>query len=333
MYCNPLTAAHGFCAEPVWPAQRGPGHEFVFLIQDDTVAFAAQSCIHVLQTANRLTGRDSYRWQVHHEAGLGDGFPPLCGPDQTLVLVGGSETPWCPAPGHLALLRKALRNAGRVCVVGSAVFVPLATGALAAKCLSVHPRFRPGVCETEAGIDIHPDATCHQGTLSSATGPASAIRMMVELVGQRDGGFAQTALARDLGLLGGDEHPGHSDETWRLIRRAAGCTMVRDALDIMADHLEDTLSVGQIASLLGVSSRKLERGFADRLERSPLKVYRDLRLERANSLLQQTVLPLREIALACGFSSVTLMKRWFLEKYGAMPSNVRRRAFGHRCEA
>ena len=103
--------------------------------------------------------------------------------------------------------------------------------------------------------------------------------------------------------------------------------MISDALQIMEDHIEDTLSVSQVAEIIGISARKLERGFADKLGRSPLKVYRDLRLDRAHDLVSQTALPFGEVAIACGFSNVTLMKRWFQGKYGEPPCDVRRRAF------
>jgi transcriptional regulator GlxA family with amidase domain len=108
---------------------------------------------------------------------------------------------------------------------------------------------------------------------------------------------------------------------------AQGDEVICEALQIMLDHLEDTLSVGQIAEVLDVSPRKLERGFRDLLKQSPLKVYRDMRLERVHRLLQQTAMPLGDVAVACGFSNVTLMKKWFHRKYGERPEAVRRHAF------
>ncbi len=307
--------------------RRSLSNDFVFLSQSDVVAFTAEACIDVLRSANRLIGQKSYGWS--HLTGAdatrpGDG--PVCGPDQTLVLVGGTETPWRPAPEQLRALRGAIRNAARVCVIGSAVFVPLAAGVLGTKRLAVHPNFRPGVTETGGGLEVHDGATCHHKSVSSATGPAAAIRMMVELVGARDGEFTRVALARYLGLAepGADEPAG---EHWRLKRMAQGDEVISEALQIMLDHLEDTLTVGQIAEVLDVSPRKLERGFSEYLGQTPLKVYRDMRLERAHKLLGQTSMPVGEVSVACGFSNVTLMKKWFLAKFGEMPCEVRRHAF------
>ena len=317
------------------PALRDPAlkrcglaGDFVFISQDETVGFAAEACIDVLRAANRLTGRESYGWRhLRGDACFAVEDGPLCGPGQVLVLIGGMDRAWWPSGTRLSRIREAIRNAARVCVVGSAVFVPLTAGVLGTKRLAVHPNFRPGVEELGRGLELETAATCHHKALSSAISPAAAMRMIVELVGARDGEFTRTALSRYLGLSEPEGDTG-AGEHWRYRRMAQGDEVICEALQIMLDHLEDTLSVGQIADVLEVSPRKLERGFRDLLKQSPLKVYRDMRLERVYRLLEQTAMPLGEVSVACGFSNVTLMKKWFHRKYGETPEAVRRHAFG-----
>lgn len=314
------------------PAAPGPfqmkrslSGDFVFLSQDSSMAFAAEACIDVLRSANRLLGQDSYRWtRLHGANALAGGF--TCTPDQTLVLVGGTETAWRPDDAHLGNLRSSIRNAARLCLVGSAVFVPLAAGVTGARQLSVHPNFRAGIEESCRLVDLVESATCHHKAVSSAISPVAAIRMMVELVGARHGEFTRTTLSRYLGLSD-PETETITGEYWRYKRMAQGDSVISDVLQIMLDHLEDTLTVSQIAEILDVSPRKLERGFRDLLRQTPLRVYRDLRLDRARCLMQQTALAMNEIAVACGFSDVTLMKKWFVEKYGELPDQVRLQAF------
>ena len=325
MYLENLEPARPAVSSPLH-AKRSLSGDFVFLSQDATVAYAAEACIEVLRSANRLLGHDAYAWtqlRADHDA-CAQG--PVCGPDQTLVLIGGTENPWRPARDRLNALRACIRNAARVCVVGSAVFVPLSAGVLGARRLAVHPNFRPGVEETGRGLEMSDAATCHHKALSSAISPAAAMRMIVELVGARDGEFTRAALSRYLGLSEPQAEPGIGGH-WRYKRMAGGDEVIGDALQIMLDHLEDTLTVGQIANILAVSPRKLERGFRDLLKQTPLKVYRDLRLDRAHSLLAQTSMPVNEVSVACGFSNVTLMKKWFHRKYGETPDQVRRHAF------
>lgn len=320
--------------EADWPAlpdmaqaKRSRSAEFLFVTQDASIRFAAEACMDVLRSANRLTGRETYRWR--HLSGddelvAVDG--PLCDAGQVLVLIGGLERAWRPDAARLAVLRRAIRDAARVCVVGAAVFVPLTAGVLGTKRLAVHPNFRPGVEELGRELDLDEAATCHHKALSSAISPAAAMRMMVELVGARDGEYTRAALSRYLGLSEPEGDSG-AGEHWRFKRMAQGDEVICEALQIMLDHLEDTLSVGQIADLLEVSPRKLERGFRELLKQTPLKVYRDLRLERAHRLLEQTAMPMGEVSVACGFSNVTLMTKWFHRKYGQRPDAVRRHVF------
>lgn len=315
-------ATHAFVSQ-----RRSHVGDFVFVSQDASARFLSEACIDVLNSANRLTGRPGYSWtHIITEDGLEGHQGCLCRPDQNLVLIGGTCQPWRPLGEGMTILRKAIRNTAHLCVVGSAVFVPLSAGMLAAKQLAVHMNFRSSVQEDASPPEIVDASVCHNGTLSSATGHVAAIRMMLDLVGARDGEFTRVALARDLGLMEPQADCG-SEEYWRLQRLAQGNQVICDALQMMDEHLEDTLSVGQIADLLDVSPRKLERGFRDLLGRTPLKIYRDLRLDRAYKLLAQTSMPSGEISVACGFSNVTLMKKWFSQKYGQEPCDVRRQAF------
>ena len=326
MYLENLEPTRSIVASPL-AARRSLSDEFLFISQDDSVAFTAEACIEVLRSANRRTGRSGYGWtHLRASEALSDAQGPLCSPDQTLVLVGGTEKPWLPDRADLGALRDAIRNAARVCVIGSAVFVPLVAGVLATKRLAVHPNFHAGVAEGAGRPEMAEGSTCHHKALSSATGHVAAIRMMVDLVGARDGEFTRMALARDLGLAEPQAECG-SSEHWRYKRMAQGDEVICDALQIMYDHLEDTLTVGQIADILDVSPRKLERGFGEYFDQTPLKVYRDLRLERAHKLLAQTSMPVGEVSVACGFSNVTLMKKWFQRKYAQLPGEVRRQAF------
>jgi len=58
-----------------------------------------------------------------------------------------------------------------------------------------------------------------------------------------------------------------------------------------------------------------------------LQVYRSLRLEQAEKLLIQTELSISEISVACGFSNVTLLTKWYRQKFGIQPSIARKKSF------
>lgn len=97
------------------------------------------------------------------------------------------------------------------------------------------------------------------------------------------------------------------------------------ALIIMEQHTENTISIPELASSVGLSRRQLERLFMEKAKMSPALVYRKFRLERAKHLLTQTDASLIEIALEVGFESAGHFSRIFSRTYGQTPSKLRAR--------
>ncbi len=305
--------------------RAGPSH-FLLVSQNAEIRFAADACAEVLQCANRFSKSGQFTWE--HGMGLDSladrTLPGMAGTG--LVLVGGTEHPWTIGNIGLSRLKARLQTARHLCVVGSGVFIPLAAGHLEGKNLSVHPNFRVAICEMAYGVDICERAVNHSGGLSSAITGMAAASMMLDLVGQRVGRFTQQAVAEYLGLSQPHQRA-ETHEHWRYIRKSQGNRVIADALAVMLDNLEDVLSTQQIAMAISVSQRQLERCCKGYLGNSPMKVYRNLRLARARQMLVQTNLPVSEISVASGFSSVSGFSRRYCERYGERPGISRKHAF------
>ncbi len=84
-------------------------------------------------------------------------------------------------------------------------------------------------------------------------------------------------------------------------------------------------TVESLAQRLGVGSRQLTRLFAQHLKASPAKVARTARVQRAKRLLDETGLPMTEIAMQAGFRSLRRFNAAFAEIYGRPPSAIRRK--------
>ncbi len=82
--------------------------------------------------------------------------------------------------------------------------------------------------------------------------------------------------------------------------------------------------MAELATRLGVSPDKLERNFRAELGVSPNGYYRRLRLKRAADLLAHSSLAVRDVALACGFASMSSFARAFREEHGHAPKATRR---------
>lgn len=106
-------------------------------------------------------------------------------------------------------------------------------------------------------------------------------------------------------------------------RRVTGDGDVDASIARMQDHIEEPLTISEIADAVEVSQRSLERKFLQHLGRSPNAYYRELRLTKANNLLLNTRMPIHEIGLACGFPSG--FSGIYKQSFGITPREARNR--------
>ena len=88
-------------------------------------------------------------------------------------------------------------------------------------------------------------------------------------------------------------------------------------------------SVAQVAARLGVSDRHLRRIFEVHLGVSPLQYLQTRRLLCAKQLLTDTRMPITEVALASGFSSLRRFNAAFVQHYRMAPTRLRRDSAAH----
>jgi transcriptional regulator GlxA family with amidase domain len=98
---------------------------------------------------------------------------------------------------------------------------------------------------------------------------------------------------------------------------------VREALDLMDSHLADPLALAQLAALVALSPRQLQRRFRAEAGATVMGRYRALRLDRARDLLTGTRLPVGEIAAMTGFASPAHLSAAFAARFGQPPRSVR----------
>jgi AraC family transcriptional regulator of adaptative response/methylated-DNA-[protein]-cysteine methyltransferase len=103
------------------------------------------------------------------------------------------------------------------------------------------------------------------------------------------------------------------------VERALRLILEERALD------QEGATVERLAHRLGMGSRQLTRLFARYLAASPSKVARTARVQRAKRLLNETSLPMTEIAMQAGFGSLRRFNSVFAEVYGRRPSEIRRK--------
>ncbi len=91
------------------------------------------------------------------------------------------------------------------------------------------------------------------------------------------------------------------------------------AIGHMETYLENPVDVATLSESVGISIRQLERLFRQYFNKTPAQYYRDLRLERARSLLRQTHMTVLEVAVATGFNSASYFTKMYRQKFGHTP--------------
>ena len=99
---------------------------------------------------------------------------------------------------------------------------------------------------------------------------------------------------------------------------------LRRVLGYMEDHLENGMSVTELARVACLSPHHFARSFTVAMGRPPHRYLSERRLALARRLLTQTDLPLAEIAARCSFSSQSNFNRAMLRATGLAPGRYRR---------
>lgn len=96
-----------------------------------------------------------------------------------------------------------------------------------------------------------------------------------------------------------------------------------DALALMQANIGEPLSTNDIAALVGLSRRQLERLFRQHMDTLPSRWYLEQRLARAQVLLRQSSQSILQIGLSCGFNSGAHFSNAYRGYFGRTPREER----------
>ncbi|HEY4366165.1 MAG TPA: AlkA N-terminal domain-containing protein [Steroidobacteraceae bacterium] len=105
--------------------------------------------------------------------------------------------------------------------------------------------------------------------------------------------------------------------------------VVRRALRLIQNGALDDVPVAALAERIGIGSRHLSRLFTQHVGASPIAVAQTRRLHFAKRLLDETDLPVTEVALAAGFGSLRRFNSAFRQTYQRTPTDLRQRRRGN----
>jgi len=105
--------------------------------------------------------------------------------------------------------------------------------------------------------------------------------------------------------------------------KPADQTFLESLLDITESRFSDyTFGVEGLSREIGISKPQLYRKISAVTGRSPVNFIRDLRMQKALSLLKENKYNISEIAMEVGYNNPSYFSKCFQDKYGVNPSQI-----------
>ncbi len=162
------------------------------------------------------------------------------------------------------------------------------------------------------------------GKLWTSAGVTAGIDLTLALVEAQHGRRVAMELAKLMVLF--LRRSGHQAQFSSVLQRQVKePPQLTELSTFVLEHLAEPLAVAELARGVGMSPRTLTRWCRDHVGESPAELVRRLRLEEARRLLEETGLPLKDIATRTGLGDPSTLWRVFTQRLGVTPAAYRAR--------
>jgi transcriptional regulator GlxA family with amidase domain len=227
-----------------------------------------------------------------------------------------------PDPNLVEALRVAHKRGVRVASLCTGAFVLAAAGLLDGRVATTHWMHADDLARRYPQVDVRADVLyIDEGDVLTSAGKTAALDLCIHLVRRDLGATAANGIARRLVV------PAH-----RAGGQAQFITPPADlrnpdglapTLEWARAHIDQPLTVRDLAGHAGLSSRQLARRMHAELQAGPLDWLHQQRITRAQELLERTDAAVEQIAASCGMGTAATLRRHFHRALGVTPTAYR----------
>ncbi len=237
------------------------------------------------------------------------------------VIVPGRSDPGAPIdPRALQALRTAARKGARIASICVGAFDLAAAGLLDGLRATTHWHAASLLAERFPKVTVEPASIfVDNGRILCSAGAAAGLDLCLHMIANDHGGAIAAETARTTVVP--------------LTREASQAQYIRDdtlgsvglaaTLRWIDEHSHDYMTVSRMAENAGVSTRTLNRRFADELGTTPSGWLSRARVRRAQQLLETTDWSIDRIASASGLGSAPNLRTHFKTLVGTSPTRYR----------
>jgi transcriptional regulator GlxA family with amidase domain len=227
-------------------------------------------------------------------------------------------------PELLAALRRAVDRGATVLSVCSGVFALGAAGLLDGRRCTMHWRHADEFAVQYPRAVVEPDVLYVQdGRVITSAGTAAGIDACLHLVRQEHGPQVANAIARRM-VVPPHRDGGQAQFIERPLAAMAKCDTVGEVLAWMARHLEEEMTVEELAERAHMSPRTFARRFQQETGTTPYRWLLRQRVLYAQELLEGSDETVDAIAGRAGFGTAAGLRHHFLRTLGTTPNAYRR---------
>jgi AraC family carnitine catabolism transcriptional activator len=308
-----------------------------FLLLPEFSMLGLLSAIEPLRVANRFGG-ELYRWHLLSADGASvrasngmalevEGRFAEVDEAATVLVVAGFNPLDHASPELTSWLRRLDRNGATLGGIDTGCFLLAEAGLLRQERFTLHWEAISAFHERYPQLDVQQELFEIDGKRISSAGGTASIDMQLERIAQQHGNALATQVSEQF-VLGRIRAKSDHQRMQIAARYGVHNKKLVQVIGAMESHTEDPLTPDDLADIIGVTRRQLERLFRAQFDDTPSLFYLKIRLERARQLLRQTEMSVLEIGVACGFESATYFARAYRNRYGVTPSHDRQEELG-----
>jgi transcriptional regulator GlxA family with amidase domain len=244
----------------------------------------------------------------------------------TLIIAGGEgvrNAATCQRT--LAFIRAAVRRGCRVASVCSGAYLLAEAGVLDGRRATTHWGRTRHFLSAYPKVKLEADKIfIRDGNIWSSAGISAGIDLALAMASEDFGDEVARSTARQLVIY--HRRAGGQSQFSSLLELKAPTGRFAALLSWAREHLDQPLTVEQLAEQAGMSSRHFTRAFIAETGATPSKAVERLRLEVARQRVQSSGEAIEGVARSTGFRDPERMRRAFIRSFGQPPQALRRAA-------
>ena len=249
----------------------------------------------------------------------------------TLIIPGGPGVQAASRDARtLAWVCRQAASVRRLASVCTGAFLLAEAGLLAGRRATTHWKSCERLQQHHPDVDVQPDPIyVRDGRIWTSAGITAGIDLSLALIEEDLGRKVAMQVARHL-VVFLTRPGGQSQFSAPLAAQQAAAdgnapNQFAPLHSWIAAHVADDLRVERLAEQAGMSPRTFARVYAATMGTTPAHMVEKIRVEAVRRALEDTDMPIKQIAGRCGFGQEERLRRAFARQVGTTPAEYRKR--------